>query len=58
VLLLGMVNTMIVILVLRQENRAQGWRQVLFPLSLGLTFAIGEVSSIALVRAVLWNVLL
>jgi uncharacterized membrane protein len=57
-LLLGMVNTMIVILVLRRENRAQGWRQVLFPLSLGLTFAIGEVSSIALVRAVLWNVLL
>jgi uncharacterized membrane protein len=57
-LLLGMVNTLIVVLVLRRENRAQGWRQVLFPLGLGLMLAIGEVSGIALVRAVLWNVLL
>jgi uncharacterized membrane protein len=57
-LLLGLVNTMIVILVLRRENRAQGWRQAVFPLSLGLLLAIGEVSGIALVRAMLWNVLL
>jgi uncharacterized membrane protein len=57
-LLLGIVNTMIVILVLRRENRAQNWRQVLFPLSLGLALAIGEVSAIAVLRAMLWNVVL
>lgn len=57
-LLLGMVNTVIVLLLLRRENRAQDWRQAVFPLGLGLALAIGEVSAIALFRAVLWNVLL
>jgi uncharacterized membrane protein len=57
-LLLAMVNTMIVICVLRRENRAETWRDVLLPLVLGLVLAIGEVSGIALVRAVLWNALL
>jgi uncharacterized membrane protein len=57
-LLLGMVNTMIVILVLRRENRAKGWRQVILPLGLGLTLALGEVGGIAMVRALLWKVLL
>jgi uncharacterized membrane protein len=57
-LMLGMVNTMIVILLLRRENRAQSWRQATLPLGLGLVLAIGEVSGIALLRAVLWNVLL
>ena len=57
-LLLGIVNAMIVILVLHRENRAPGWRHVLFPLSLGVILAIGEVSGIAVVRAMLWHVLL
>lgn len=57
-LLLGMVNTMIVILLLHWENRAAGWRQATLPLGLGLALSIVEVSSIALFRAVLWNRLL
>ena len=55
-LLLGMVNTMIVVLLLRRENRAQDWRQAILPLGLGLALAIGEVSGIALLRALLWEV--
>jgi uncharacterized membrane protein len=55
-LLLGMVNTMIATLLLRRENRAQGWRQAALPLGLGLVLAIGEVSGIALLRALLWDV--
>ncbi len=54
-LLLGMVNTMIVVLLLRRENRAESWRQAMLPLGLGLVLAIAEVSGIALLRALLWN---
>ena len=56
-LLLGMVNTMLVILLLRRENRAQGWRDALPLLGLGLALAIVEVSGMALLRAWLLNVL-
>jgi len=55
-LLLGMVNTMIATLLLRRENRAQGWKQAMLPLGLGLLLAIGEVSGIASLRALLWDV--
>ena len=57
-LMLGMVNGVIVILLLRRENRAQSWRQAALPLGLGLILAVAEVGGIALLRAVLWNVLL
>lgn len=54
-LLLGMVNTMIVVLLLHRENRAQSWRQAMLPLGLGLVLAVAEVSGIALFRALLWD---
>jgi uncharacterized membrane protein len=50
--LLALVNSMIVVILLRWENRAQRWRQALWPLALGLVLALGEVGGIAVLRSV------
>ena len=50
--MLTLVNTMIVVLLLRRENQAENWRQALPMLSLGLLCSLAGVGGIALVR--LW----
>jgi len=52
-LMLTIVNSMIVMILLRRENCAERWRQALLPLSLGLLLSIAEVGSIATLRYVL-----
>jgi len=52
VFLLGLVNSMIVMILLHRENRAEGWRQALLPLALGLVLAVAEVSAMAALRYV------
>jgi uncharacterized membrane protein len=49
-IMLGMVNAIIALLLLRRENVAQSWRQALPFLALGLVLTVVEVGSIALVR--------
>ena len=51
--MLTIVNGMIVIILLRRENRAESRRQALLPLGLGLLLSIAEVGSIATLRYVL-----
>jgi len=57
-LMLTIVNSMIVMILLRWENRAEHWRQVFLPLSLGLVLSVVEVGGIALLRYMLWSKLL
>lgn len=52
-LLLGLVNTMMALIVLRREGRATHWRQAIAPLLLGLALASVELTLIGLARAVL-----
>ena len=56
-LMLTIVNSMILIILLRRENHAEGWRQALFPLSVGLLLSIAEVGSIAVLRYLLASAL-
>jgi uncharacterized membrane protein len=49
-LMLTIVNSMIVMILLRRENDAERWSQVVLPLSLGLLLSIAEVGSIAVLR--------
>ena len=49
-LLLTIVNSMIVIILLRRENHAQHWKEGLLPFSGGLLLSILEVVGIALIR--------
>jgi hypothetical protein len=52
-LMLTIVNSMIVMILLRRENRAESGRQAVLPLSLGLLLSIAEVGGIAVLRQVL-----
>ena len=49
-LMLTLVNSMIAIIVLRRENLASGWRQALFPLTIGFFLSIGEAGTMATLR--------
>ncbi len=53
VLLLGLVNTILVLIVLRWEGRATRWQQAVAPLLLGLALALLEVALIGLARLTL-----
>jgi uncharacterized membrane protein len=52
-LMLTIVNSLIVVLVLRRENLAEHWRQTLPTLGLGMFLSIGEVGGMALLRHVI-----
>lgn len=49
VLLAGVYTTM-VLLILRRENQADGWRDLLLPITLGLTLAVLQIGAIDLAR--------
>jgi uncharacterized membrane protein len=49
-LMLTIVNSMIVMILLRRENDAEKWSQAVLPLSLGLLLSVAEVGSIAVLR--------
>ena len=51
--LIGAVNALLVLLVLRREGRAMRWREVVAPLALGLALAAAELAAIAAGRAIL-----
>ncbi len=53
VLLLGVVNTIFVLLILRLDGQMTAWRQAALPLLLGLTLAIIELAFVSLARAAL-----
>lgn len=53
VLLLGLVNTMLAIILLRREGRATCWRHTAAPLLLGLMLALVELTLIGLARTAL-----
>jgi hypothetical protein len=44
------VYTTLALLLLRRENQAQGWRDLLVPLTLGLTLALLQVGFIDVAR--------
>jgi len=52
-LLLTIVNSMIVVILLHRENRAQRWKDCLLPLGLGLLLSFAEVGGIAALRYLL-----
>jgi uncharacterized membrane protein len=51
--LVGLVNAMLLLIVLRREGQAARWRDALAPLLLGLALALIELTAIALLRAAL-----
>jgi len=53
VLLLGVVNSVFVLLILRRDGRMTGWRQAALPLLLGLSLAMIELAVVGLARAAL-----
>ena len=55
--MLGMINTTLVVTVLRHENRFRTWRQALAPLAVGLVLALVEVNGMDLFRAYLTQAL-
>ena len=57
VLLLGLVNTMVAVIVMRREARIVRRGQVIAPLLLGLVFAVAELTAIGLVRDALTRAL-
>lgn len=50
VLLLTGVHTTLVLLVLRRENEAEGWRDLVFPLAMGLALAFAQLGLFAFLR--------
>lgn len=50
VAMLTLVNTMIVLIVTRRESKAESWRDVFLPLSLGLSATFLELSALGLLR--------
>ncbi len=56
-LMLSIVNSIIVLILLRMENQAERWRQALLPFSLGLLLSVVEVGSLAILRYLLAPVL-
>jgi len=53
VILLTMINTILVVVVLRREGSAQSWRQLVVPITAGLALAILQISALGLLRAYL-----
>jgi uncharacterized membrane protein len=53
VLLLGVVNSIFVLLTLRRDGLVTGWRQAAFPLLLGLTLAMIELAFVGFAREAL-----
>lgn len=53
VALLGLVNTLLVLILLRRDGRARRWRDVLVPLILGVMLAVIELAAIGLARTAL-----
>lgn len=53
VILLGAVNSMFVLFVLRRDGQMTGWRQATAPLLIGLTLAMSELAVVGLARAAL-----
>lgn len=49
-LVLTMVDSMLILLILRRENRAERWRDLLLPVFLGLTVAVLQIGAVDLVR--------
>ena len=52
-LMLTIVNSVIVVLLLRREGCAESWREAVLPLSLGLMLSVSEVGGIATLRYLL-----
>lgn len=48
--MLTIVNTTLLVLLFHLENRAESWKDVWLPVSLGLVLSIAEMSSLALLR--------
>jgi len=57
VLMLGAVNTVLLLAVIRQERAAGTWRQAAFPLAIGLAAAFLEIGAIDAVRMALTRAL-
>ncbi len=55
--MLTIVNSMIVLLLLRREGVARGWRDALVPLGLGLLLSFAEVGGMAALRYLLGSAL-
>jgi len=53
VVLLTMINTILVVVLLRREAAAQSWRQLVVPVAAGLALAILQISALSLLRAYL-----
>jgi uncharacterized membrane protein len=55
--MLGMINTTLVVTILRHENRFRTWQQAMPPMAVGLVLALLEVSGLDLFRAYLTQAL-
>jgi uncharacterized membrane protein len=55
--MLGSVNTMIVLALTRREGLARNWKQVILPVTMGLSLAFLEIGGIDTVRAILTRTL-
>jgi len=53
VILLTMIDTILVVVVLRREGSAQSWRQLVVPITAGLALAVVQISALGLLRAYL-----
>lgn len=48
--LLGALNTMFYLASIRREARAEGWREIIAPVLVGIAFALGEIALIGAAR--------
>ena len=53
VILLTMIDTILVVVVLRREGAARSWRQLVVPFSAGLALVILQITALSLLRAYL-----
>ncbi|MBN1135870.1 MAG: DUF2085 domain-containing protein [Anaerolineae bacterium] len=53
IILLTLINTILVVVVLRREGAAQSWRQLVVPFSAGLALAMLQIVALGLLRAYL-----
>ena len=53
IVLLTMIDTVLVVIVLRREASARSWRQLLVPITAGLALAVLQISALGLLRAYL-----
>ncbi len=56
-LMLGSVNTMIVLALTRREGTALSWQQVILPVAIGLAFAFLEIGGMDILRAIITRTL-